>query len=254
MNKYYILFLLIFLSTQLKGQENDYQDKVTLNTGEVFIGKIVLKTKDLIMLTTKIGTRYQFQVSEIKRTESEQVKTNVVSTNKNYLDIPITKSTFAGMVELTAGMSNAKNCFNWSPNTQLSLLFGNRHTFGQDIFLGAGIGYNSTYNISKSQYINFLPLFARIQSSISKNRTSPYFGMDLGYGIGLNSGYKGGFQTKVSVGITHKISYKTIVFIGLNAGVQSFSTILEEQNELGTFKYNGKTTINTIGAKVGLIF
>lgn len=245
---------MVFLNLQLKGQEDYIQDKVTLYSGEVFIGKIVLKTSEIIMLTTKSGARHQFQISEIKKTETELPKINVITTNKDYHDIPFSKSTFGGMVEFSAGISNAKNSFDWSPNAQISLLFGNRNVLNQNLFLGAGVGFNNTYIISNSQSISFLPLFGRLQSSVSKKRTSPYFGMDVGYGIGLTSGYKGGLLAKLSVGISHKINYKTVLFIGIHTGVQSFSTNLKEQNELGTFVYYGKTTMNTIGAKIGLIF
>ncbi|MHB9140928.1 MAG: hypothetical protein ACYC25_03530 [Paludibacter sp.] len=59
-----------FFSLALSAQENTVQDKITLKTSEIYVGKIVLKTNDMIMLSTMDGTRYQFQLSEIKKMET----------------------------------------------------------------------------------------------------------------------------------------------------------------------------------------
>lgn len=251
-----IIFLTICLlfSFHLLGQETTVQDKITLNTGEIYIGKIVLKTNNMIMLTTKNGARYQFQLSEIKKMESESVSGISKSEKTDDNETTLHAGNFGGLVELSAGISYAKYGFGWSPNSQLSLVFGNRNVLGQNLFLGAGIAYNSTFIASGSKSIGFLPLFIRIQSTFTKKRTAPFVGMDAGYAFAINTGYGGGVLVKISAGITHKISHKTLIFVGVYTGVQSFSGTLTEINELGTFTYNGKTSMNNLGIKLGLQF
>jgi len=249
--------ILVFLATcllfslHLCGQENIVLDKITLKTGDVYVGKIVLKTAEMIMITTKDGTRYQFQLSEIKSTANED--SNVISQTDNE-DFSVSSGNFGGMVELTVGISNAKYSFGWSPNTQISLMFGNKKMLGESLFFAAGIGYNSTFIASPQHTIAFLPLFIRLQSTLSQKRNAPFVGMDAGYAIGLNSANGGGALIKISAGISHRINYKTSLIAGIYAGVQSFSGKLSETNELGIYTYSGKTTMNNLGLKIGLLF
>ena len=243
----------MLFSIHISGQENNALDKITLKTGDVYVGKIVLKTADMLMLTTKDGTRYQFQLSEIKATENQNSDT-ISQTEIEEAEVSGASGNFGGMVELTAGISNAKYAFGWSPNTQISLMFGNKKMLGQSMFLAAGIGYNSTSIASPQQTISFLPLFIRLQSTLSAKRNAPFVGMDAGYALALNSANGGGALIKISAGVSHRINYKTALMVGVYAGVQSFSGRLTETNELGTYTYNGKTTMNNVGVKLGLLF
>lgn len=254
MKQFISLVIYLFFSLYLVGQETAIEDKITLNTGEIYVGKIILKTNDMIMLTTKDGTRYQFQLSEVKKTESN-LNSNISKKEKtDDNETTLNSSNFGGIVELTGGVSSAKYCFGSSPNTQLSLMFGNRNLLGQNLFLGAGIGYNSTFIASSSKSIGFLPVFVRIQNTFSKGRTAPYLGMDAGYAFALNQGFGGGALVKLSAGISHKISYKTIFFAGIYAGIQSFSGTLTEVYESNSYSYFAQTTMRSEGIKIGLLF
>lgn len=235
---------------QLLGQENNVQNKITLNTGEIYIGKVLLKNDEMIMISTKDGTRYQFPLSEIKKVESVGNESKFENDNGNQNDN--ISNNFGGLLELSGGTASAKNSFGWAPNTQLSLMFGNKHLFGQQLFLGIGVGYNSSYITTNS--ISFLPLFLHIQSTLSKKRTAAFLGMDAGYAFAISKNHDGGAQVKVSGGISHKLSYKTTLIGGIYSGVQSFSGSLTEINDLGTFNYYGRTSMITIGVKFGFLF
>jgi len=76
--------------------------------------------------------------------------------------------------------------------------------------------------------------------------------MDIGYAFALNTGNSGGSLIKISAGLSHKISLKTIFFAGIYAGVQTFSGILTETNSLGSFTYTGETSMNNLGLKAGI--
>lgn len=250
--KYFgILVILLLNSFVMSSQELIQKDKITLNTGEVFIGEILVRNNELIMLKTIDGGRYQFQLSEIKIVEKEliPVKSNI-NTKES---IPSTVN-FSGVFEFLGGVSTAKNCFNTSPNAQLSLIFGNKNLFNKNLFLGLGVGINNTIVSPNSSSMAFLPVFIRLQSTVNKARTSPFFGMDAGYAFALTQSYDGGFLVKVTAGISHKISYKSYLTLGIYAGVNSISGNLIESNDLGIFRYYGNTNMNTFGVKIGLQF
>jgi hypothetical protein len=165
-----------------------------------------------------------------------------------------TDGNFCGMIELTGGVSRAKYIFGSSPNTQVSLLFGSKRISGQNIFFVVGIGYNGTNVGGDLESVRFLPLFIRLQNTLNRKRTAPYLGMDAGYAFALDTDYQGGVMIKISAGITHKLTYRTVLFAGVYAGVQSLSGSLTETNELGVYSYPGKTTMQSAGIKVGMSF
>lgn len=235
-------------------QQPALHDKVTLKTGDVYVGEIVIKTNELIMIKTKDGSRFQFQASEISNMEKvasvqeSNTQTPVVSVIKTSSD------SFTGIIEFAGGISSAKNAFNSSTNTQVSLLFGNKSVLGKQLFFGAGIGYNNTLIETKSELVSFLPVFIRMQNTFSTNRTSPYIGMDAGYAFALNETYGGGLFAKLSAGISYKISYKTLISLGIYGGINSIAANQIETNDLGTFSYYGNTSMTNYGLKIGLQF
>lgn len=246
-----ILVLALVLSFQLAGQEYAVYDKITLNTGEVYIGEIVVKTAEMVMITTKKGTRYQFQLTEVARIE----KTTPADKQNNLQKEVTAKQTdgnFCAMVEVTEGFSWANNISNSIPSTQLSLLFGNKNVLGKGIFVGLGTGYNIGF--IKPVSINLVPLYLRIQTNLNKRKTAPFIGMDAGYAFSTNNTFGGGPLVKISAGISHRINNASSVFCGITCGVNSISGNLVETNELGTFSYRGNTSMYGFGLKAGLQF
>jgi hypothetical protein len=250
MKKFSFLVFILLFSFQLWGQEFTIQNKITLNSGEVYIGEIVVKTSELVMIKTSSGTRYQFQLSDIKKIENYSNTRPTDENDKNLNQDISVADNFCGNIELAAGASIAKNSFGLSPTTQLNMIFGNKQMLGKDIFMGLGIGYNMTFVSQSSNQISFLPIFLRIQNTFTKNRTSPYIGIDAGYAFGLNTDYGGGPMVTVSTGIAYKLSYKTNLFAGIYAGITSISGKITETNNLGTFSYIGQNSMLNFGLKI----
>jgi len=248
------LVFILFFSIQLWGQDSTIQDKITLKSGEVYFGEIVVRTAEMVMIKTLNGTRYQFQLSEVTKIEKRPDNQTSVENIKNLNQNISTENNFCGNIELSAGISNAKNSFSLCPTTELSMIFGNKRVLGKDIFMGLGIGYNMTLLSQNSNPISFLPLFLRLQSTLTKNRTAPFIGIDAGYAFGLNSDYSGGTLVKVSIGITRKLSYKTALFAGIYSGITSISGKITETNDLGTFSYLGHNSMINFGLKFGFQF
>ena len=252
MKQYFIIVIYILFSLQLMGQESIVSDKITLKTGEIFVGKIVLKTTDLVMISTNDGTRYQFQLSEVRKIEKE---TNISNTEKtDSIKMNIDSGNFGSQIELNAGFSNARNCFGWSPNTQISLIFGNKNLLGKALFGGVGVGYENVFVTNSTESIQFLPLYITIQNAFNGKRTNPILGLEVGYGFALSSGYKGGALVKLTAGIAHKINNNSTIIAGVFTGIQSFTGNLTDTNNLGAYTYFGNTTMNNLGFKIGLRF
>ena len=249
----FILLLLVFISIQLWGQESATHDKITLNTGEVYVGDIIAKTNELIMIKTPNGKRFQFQLSEVKKIEKTEQSENSSTFGKQVPDIT-RKGFFCGNIELSGGVSDAKNSFSSSPFAEGSMVFGAKNISGKDVFFGVGVGYNLTFLSSTTDPLSLLPVFLRFQSVLIKARTAPFIGVDAGYSFGLNQSYNGGLMLRPSVGIVHKTGYKSDIYAGFFAGLTSISAPLIVTNELGTFNYHAQTSMTNFGLKFGFHF
>jgi len=255
MKQYLILVLCLLFSIQTWGQESVVLNKVTLKTGETYVGEIVVQTADMVMIKTTQGKRYQFQLKEVKSIEKNSSSDLQKNSDQIVLDISAPSGNFSGMLELSGAVSGAKSAFTSSPNIQVSLAFGNKQAFGKDLFLGAGIGYNFISDNSNSQTIGLIPLFLRVQKTLTADKTAPFVGFDAGYAFSTNQLYEGGTFVKFSVGITHRVSIKTSLYAGFYAGLNSiYCSSLSETIDSGTFTYSGTTSMTSFGVKVGLQF
>jgi hypothetical protein len=253
MNKYILLLFCIILSLLLRAQESAVQDKVTLKTGEVYLGKIFLKTTEQLMMTTATGMRFQFLMSEVKKVETLHNAAVNTTDSLTYTSVN-SQGDFAAMLDVSAGMAVARYSFDWSPAMQLSVVFGNKNGIDKRVFVGGGLGYLVVFEPKTNNTTAFLPLYIRIQSTLTANRTAPYVGLDAGYGFALNDGNKGGELLKVYFGIVRKISYKSIFSVAIYAGIQAYNTQLIELNQYGSLSYFGKTDVTDLGCKISLQF
>jgi len=254
MRKTCILILFILCSFWMSGQNTVLKDRITLNTGEVFVGEIQLKTNELVILKTEDGGKFQFQLKEIKSIDKQAASESTTTENSNSSETVSTQSNIKGIVDLTGGVASAKYLTSMSPNIQLSMTFGSKLGKNDQMFLGLGVGYSNTFLTDNSKNISQLPVFVRLQNNLSKKRTSPYVLLDAGYAFSLSSDFGGGILAEISSGISYRLDYKTNFIIGLYGRINSISGNLIETNDLGTFSYYGPTVLNCFGVKAGLQF
>ena len=232
--------------------------KITLNTGEVFFGEILVENEQIVMIRTADGSRFQFPKGEVKLIEKDFVVT-INAFNERRI-IPTTTADndekFMMIIEVQGGISSAKQAFSQAPIIQGALVLGARNVFFQNTFLGGGISYSMLFptDYPDKETIDFLPLFLRFQKLIGENQFVPYFEMDVGYGISLNPNFGGGTMLKLSVGMAQKFSARNVFYFGVFAGLQNFSGQLTQTNDFGTFNYYGNSTIQILGVKVALKF
>jgi hypothetical protein len=254
MKHFCILFLILLLYVPVWGQESAALDKITLSTGEVYIGQIEVKTADMVMIKTQDGTRYQFQLAEVKQLGKVNANELSKAQSAKVLTVGQTNGNFSGQLEVAGAITSARFAFSSSPNAQVSLTFGSKKAFGKNVFLGLGVGYNSTFFSTGSTALVLIPVFARIQSKLTNDKTAPFIGIDAGYAFASSNNFKGGTLVKLSFGISHKINEKTALIAGLFGGLNQINTKLTETNDLGTFTYTGNTSMLSYGLKLGVQF
>ena len=132
--------------------------------------------------------------------------------------------------------------------------FGTRKIAKKDLFVGGGIGFLTVISKDEDDLIGFIPVYFSVKNITSSKRFSPYLGLNVGYSLGLNRNYLGGFYSKLSAGLRIKINYKTSFIIGTYANIQKFYCNLIENNSYGQFKYTGNSSIFHYGLNAGIQF
>lgn len=248
MKNYFFIFVFVFSFMTANAQESSALTKITLKNGTVFVGEVILKNDELIMLQNNAGERFQFALSEIDKTETTAIeptnpaKTTIGGVAKN--------DNLCGQFEFSLGNASARKAFDFKSITQVALAFGNRKSFGKDLFVGVGAGYLRIGDVN----LSLIPATLKIQTYTSKNRTSPYIGFDSGYAFSTSKNYGGGPFAKISVGINHRLNYKSTIYAGISAAVYSIKSSLTEINLNGVYAFNGTTTINDLALKAGFQF
>jgi len=240
-------------------ETNNSTRKITLTTGEIYFGEILVENEQIIMIRTSDGSRYQFPRSEVKSIETDFVITTGRHSERKPVPAPETTENdekIIMLIDVHGGISSARHAFSHAPMAQGALVIGAKDVIFPNIFLGGGIGYSILFpnDYSEGGTIDFLPVFARFQTFIGSGWLVPYFEIDVGYGFSLNSDFGGGAMLKLSVGLAQKINHQSAFYFGVFSGLQNFSGRLTETNEFGTFNYHGNSTMQNLGAKIALKF
>lgn len=249
-----LMFLFLFILSVSINAQTETVDKITLKTGEVFVGKIQLRNAELILIESLEGARFQFPNSEIKLIE--KVDLSKSSPNTDNLDgesHPENKIIF-GLAELSGAVFTAKNKLNAIPGGQLSLTFGAKLFEQKSIFTGVGIGVNSVLNSKEDEVISFLPLFVTFKTNLNSNINTAYLLLRAGYSFALSDEMKGGLYSRLSAGWSHKLYENTTLLLGLHTDIQAFSGNLVETNQNGNYSYYGNSGLLNFGLNVGIEF
>ncbi len=247
-----IIIVFLFFGTAVFAQKTVLLDKITLKSGDTYTGEIIVQNSEVVMLKTANGNRYQFQLSEVRKIE--KITQFEVTDADSTINHSTTGNNFAGFLEVAGGVSFVKRSFGSSPDTQVSLAFGNKSVMGRPVFLGIGAGLKSTFTGSNNPTVSFVPVFVKMQAMFSKNISAPYVGFDAGYAFAVSDGFGGGPFAKISLGVARKISYKSNLSFGLYLGVNSVEAGMTELNNGNSYSYYGNTTMTNYGLKLGLTF
>lgn len=249
--KYLCLFILLLLSIPfLAAQDNSGQaDRVTLTTGEVYIGTIQIKTDELVIIKTNNGARYQFQTRQVKLID----KISINNTAKNSTTLS-EDALFCAQIETAGSVMHASDAFGTAMCGELNFSIGHKKVFGKHIFVGLGSGYQLIHLFKNNSNVGLIPLYIRVLQQLGQTKTKPYIGFDTGYSFGSNDNFKGGMVFRISSGIVTAISYRSQLYAGITGGVQQIQTEKTFQNEFGNFTGFGTSTAWTLGIKAGLQF
>jgi len=248
-----ILFLLVTVNMAYS-QEASISDKVTLKTGEVYRGEIIVKNNDILLIKLPSGSKFQFRIEEIKSIEKDTTPlptdTDLKLTSDSIID-----GNICGMFDFSGGVSNAPLAFSSSLQFDVSLAFGVKEAKHKSLFAGLGAGYS--HILFDQTSVGFVPLFVRLGSNnLANHKNSPFFMLDLGYALNIDDAalYETGLFGKFFCGFIHQFNPKSAIFVGPSVSVLSISGLLSNTINGYSIAYNGNSVAYNFALRAGLLF
>jgi hypothetical protein len=250
MKKIFITIFILSLPVFVFSQEKLDFERVTLNNGTVYVGKITVHTESVVMLQTKDGARFQFPATDVKSIEP---LTETDLTSEKNTDVTKNSSADVGIM-LSAGSSvfTKNTAFASAGALQVDIVLGAKNVDKQNLFIGLGAGYENIF--AKPENVHILQIFGRVHKIFGTQRVAPFVSADLGYAIVADEGWSGGILARVSGGVSFKLSAQNNLFLGLNLSLQSSSTTLTENLNGVPYRYYGNVFLPKAGLLFGVIF
>ena len=238
-----------------------HAETVTLKTGKVVEGTILIQNDEVIILKDYNGQRYQFMMSDVQsvsQPSTEQAEATPEEQSTKAAGTTSTKKT-AFLLELAGGGSTVPT-FNTGGFGSADILIGSRQLLQRAIFLGGGIGWHGDFipnpsdTAAQIDAYHFLPIQFAARIPLMSGVHSPFVGIGLGYGIAMSKDYKGGVYASIDAGYRYQINHTAALFVGFQAQFQQATiNVVETFDESSYTNPTGRSFVR-YGLKLGLLF
>lgn len=239
-----LLFLLLLPPSVLA-------EVVTLRTGKVVTGEIILQNEEVLIIRTKNGDRYQYPAVEILSVKSEKTALNdtLVASSK-LRKVVVRLQTSGGAVYMPE--------IGWGGQFAFDLMLGTRKIQDTRIFLAAGLGYRAkafaSEHAEQTKHVtySFMPLQAVVAMPLGGREHAPVLGVSFGYGFALNKQTQGGICVGAEFGWSYAISEVVDLQLALVAELQQAKIDVRQiVNDLEYINHMG-CNFATLGVKLAV--
>ncbi len=238
MKKYLALILFALITTVAFAQSN-YQDVVYLKNGSIIRGVIIEQVPNKsIKIETVDRNVFVCQMDEIEKITKEPTK----SRGANYKNSSGLESGYKAIVEL--GYQIGVGDFGMD---RLKLNIINGYQINPYFSLGFGTGLRYYFDEEAA----LIPVFADFRANFMDNNVSPYLSLGVGYTFDATNSFEGvGFLLNPTVGVSLKVSDKSVMNIGLGYEMQKMDFYLFGYD----YYYSSSENSGAISISVGISF
>ncbi len=246
-----ICFLAIFQS-QAQNTDIKYIDVVYLNNGSEFRGKLIeYKHDEYLKIEILGGQIITFPAEQVEKVVQENL-TNLIAPPRSRKEYAFKEKGVYNETYLNLPQGN--NIWGW-----WELGMGLHHVVGYQhnrwIGTGIGIGFDG---YSMGNAYNVIPVYAEARGYFSKKKISPFYSLNLGYGIGVKNTNQGIFGAKGGIMVNPSLGYR---FGGhpnanftLAMGYKFQKVSYEYMDWWDSFPVEQNFTFKRINLKLGMLF
>lgn len=241
---------ILFLSWMLFCTAMIWGETVTLRSGKVVTGQVLVQNEDVVIIRDVNGARFQFPMSDVisvattDESEKEETKVEEDEVSSSGKKAALTLEIGGGMLyehqSQTGGYMGA------------DLLIGSRSIKNKSITLGGSVGYLGAFLGGDSYH--FLPICIAMRMPLLEGKHAPLIGASMGYGIALGKNYKGGLNAQINVAYRYAMSSKSALTIGLDVRFQQAQLPVVEMIEDTEYAHVAGRNLVTLGVKMGFQF
>jgi hypothetical protein len=218
---FFIVFFTVCLFSNIVSSAQQKSDEVHLKNGSVIYGTVLeVVPNDSIKIQTVDKRIASYKMDEVEKIIKSKPDASDFKKNSyvNIFDVGYIKGTGDATLE-----ANGIKLTNTNEYNAFSIRDVNGIRTSKDVTFGLGIGYES-YKSSTENFLpktEYVPLFFDVRLHSSKNSTSGYFVLDLGYDIGLTNMLSSFIDTSASSPVTYNLEekYKGGLFVNPAIGV-----------------------------------
>ena len=233
------ILLLLVLSCPI------FAEVVTLRSGHVVRGEILLQNDEVVIIRTSNGMRHQYPASEVASIHNNEVVVAESTTaTPSIRPVNIALQVHGGVLyvpELGVGGQFGTD-----------FMIGSHAIRGNRMFLGGSIGYRA--KVIGSTTYSFIPLLAHIQMPLTEQKHAPLLGMSVGYGFAANKHDQGGICISANLGGSYLINQQASLQYGIFAEWQQAQTDVIQYIDNTPYTNHMGCNFLAIGVKFAVLF
>jgi hypothetical protein len=222
-----------------------FAELVTLRSGQIVRGEIVLQNDEVVIIRTNNGMRHQYPASEvvsIRSNESIVAEQTVATTPIRPVNIAL---------QLHGGVLVVPE-LGTGGQFGLDFMIGSRAIQGKRMFVGGSVGYRA--KVIGSTTYSFVPLLAHLQLPLTEQKHAPLLGMSIGYGFAANKHDQGGICLSANFGGSYLINQQASLQYGVYAEWQQAQTDVVQYIDNIPYTNHMGCNFLAIGVKFAVLF
>lgn len=249
------LWILLLCSTTLSAEV------VTLRSGKVMTGTVIVQNDEVLILRDANGARFQFPAAEVVKVEAEEeaaaVEAETAETTKKRRERrerEAPEAEKASKVALRLTLNGGGACVpgsGWGGSTGADLWIGSRRIGGKRVFMGGGVGFEAV--IMPDRTGMYIPLQAVVSLPLTDGMHAPEIGLGIGYGFATHK-TKGGLAAHVAMSWRYQYSGKSALLLGARVAFQADDYPVAETLDGKTYSGNMGRNQVMIGINIGIEF
>ena len=230
-----------------------WAEVVTLRTGQIIKGEVVLQNEEVVIIRAKSGTRYQYPTTDVASIKQDDTQQDAAlddgSKAKTLRPVNLRFQAHAGTVYVpTMGVGGQVGA---------DFMVGTYAIEGKRMFVGGGVGYRAKM-VDGNTY-SFIPLQAMVDIPLTENQHAPILGLSIGYGFSANKDTQGGMCVGAHTGWNYLINEQSSLALSLYAEWQQATTdmvdmIVDASGVEGQYTNHKGCNFISVGLKFSISF
>jgi hypothetical protein len=233
-------FLFLLKSFSANAQKKITEDVIYLKNGSIIRGKIIEnKPNETIKIKTTDRNEWVFRQEEIEKIQTEEYKPEREFFSKN-----------KGIYYVISTGLIIGNRNNWNTNLNFTNYFAAGYKFHRLLGVGGAAGLDVTDDIL------FFPLMLETRGNLLDKAVTPYYFVQAGYSLPVNSSnsgdkeLKGGVIFNPSLGLQFSLSKDVAMLLDAGIKIQKYHTYMQTRG--GDIKRD--ITLRRLTMRLGFIF